>query len=111
MDLATGKEIILEIVRSMQANLEPLLFSTIAPARYYVYLHPGDHQRLEGVMPLIVDQAEDRGVRTDAEAERQHRDKDEPGALAQHAEGVSNILEERVHGDTLPFRAPPGVTL
>ena len=57
MDLATGKEIILEIVRSMQANLEPLLFSTIAPARYYVYLHPSDHQRLEGVMPLIVDQA------------------------------------------------------
>jgi len=57
MDLATGKEIILEIVRSMQANLEPLLFSTIAPARYYVYLHPGDYQRLEGVIPLIVDQA------------------------------------------------------
>jgi hypothetical protein len=57
MDLATGKEIILEIVRSMQANLEPLLFSTIAPARYYVYLHPSDHERLEGVIPLIVDQA------------------------------------------------------
>jgi FHA domain len=57
MDLATGKEIILEIVRSMQANLEPLLFSTIAPARYYVYLHPSDYKRLEGVIPLIVDQA------------------------------------------------------
>jgi len=57
MDLATGKEIILEIVRSMQANLEPLLFSTIAPARYYVYLHPSDHERLEGVIPLIVNQA------------------------------------------------------
>jgi hypothetical protein len=55
--LATGRAIILEIVRSMEANLEPLLFSTIAPARYYVYLHPGDYERLEGIVPLIVDQA------------------------------------------------------
>lgn len=55
--LATGKEIILEIVRAMRANLEPLLFSTVAPTRFYVYLHPGDHQRLEGIFPLLLDQA------------------------------------------------------
>jgi hypothetical protein len=34
-----------------------LLFSTIAPARFYVYLHPDDHKRLEGIFPLIVEQA------------------------------------------------------
>jgi hypothetical protein len=54
---ATGKDVILEIVRAMRSNLEPLLFSTVAPNRFYVYLHPADHQRLEGIVPLIVDQA------------------------------------------------------
>jgi pSer/pThr/pTyr-binding forkhead associated (FHA) protein len=55
--LATGKEIILEIVRAMRANLEPLLFSTVAPTRFFVYLHPADHQRLEGIFPLLADEA------------------------------------------------------
>ena len=55
--LATGKEIILEIVRAMRANLEPLLFSTIAPNRFFVYLHPTDHERLEGIFPLLAEQA------------------------------------------------------
>jgi pSer/pThr/pTyr-binding forkhead associated (FHA) protein len=55
--LATGKDIILEIVRAMRGNVEPLLFSTVAPTRFFVYLHPADHQRLEGIFPLLVDQA------------------------------------------------------
>jgi hypothetical protein len=65
--LATGKEIILEIVRAMRGNLEPLLFSTVAPTRFYVYLHPTDYQRLEGILPLLQDQARralDEEVRT-----------------------------------------------
>jgi hypothetical protein len=55
--VATGKDIILEIVRSMRANVEPLLYSTLAPARFFVYLHPDDHARLEGIFPLVADQA------------------------------------------------------
>lgn len=55
--LATGKAVILEIVRAMRANLEPLLFSTVAPARYYIYLHPADFERLEGIVPVLVEQA------------------------------------------------------
>jgi len=55
--LATGRDIILEIVRAMLGNVEPLLFSTVAPTRFFVYLHPADHQRLEGIFPLLVDQA------------------------------------------------------
>jgi hypothetical protein len=55
--LATGKAVILEIVRAMRTNLEPLLFTTVAPTRFFVYLHPADHQRLEGIIPLIVEQA------------------------------------------------------
>jgi hypothetical protein len=55
--LATGRDIILEIVRAMRGNVEPLLFSTVAPTRYCVYLHPSDYERLEGIFPLIADQA------------------------------------------------------
>jgi pSer/pThr/pTyr-binding forkhead associated (FHA) protein len=55
--LATGKDIILEIVRAMRGNVEPLLYSTVAPTRFFVYLHPADHHRLEGIFPLLVDQA------------------------------------------------------
>jgi hypothetical protein len=55
--LATGKAIILEIVRAMRTNVEPLLFTTVAPTHFFVYLHPSDHQRLEGIVPIIVAQA------------------------------------------------------
>jgi hypothetical protein len=55
--LATGKDVILEIVRAMRSNMEPLLFTTVAPARFFVYLHPSDYQRLEGIVPAIVSEA------------------------------------------------------
>jgi hypothetical protein len=41
------------VIDSMRANLERLKFSTLAPSRYVVYLHPSEHQRLEGILPLI----------------------------------------------------------
>ena len=40
---ATAREIILEIVRNMREGLEPLHYSTLAPAIYHVYLHPRRH--------------------------------------------------------------------
>ena len=55
--LATGKAIILEIVRCLTANLEPLLYSTVAPARYFVYLHQSDYDRLEGLLPRLASEA------------------------------------------------------
>jgi hypothetical protein len=55
--LATGRAIILELVRAMRTNVEPLLFTTVAPARFFVYLHPSDHQRLGGIFPMITAQA------------------------------------------------------
>jgi hypothetical protein len=55
--LATGRDIILEVVRAMRGNVEPLLFSTVAPTRFCVYLHPSDFERLEGIFPLIAEQA------------------------------------------------------
>ena len=53
----TAREIILEIVRNMREGLEPLHYSTLAPAVYHVYLHPGDMERLRGIVPRIVDEA------------------------------------------------------
>jgi hypothetical protein len=53
----TAREIILEIVRNMREGLEPLHYSTLAPAVYHVYLHPGDMERLRGIAPRIVDEA------------------------------------------------------
>jgi hypothetical protein len=57
VSVATGKAIILEIARCLSANVEPLLYSTIAPARYFVYLHPSDFERLEGVFPRLTVEA------------------------------------------------------
>ncbi|HWC97638.1 MAG TPA: FhaA domain-containing protein [Candidatus Sulfopaludibacter sp.] len=54
---ATAREIILEIVRNMREGLEPLHYSTLAPAIYHVYLHPDDMERVRGIAPRIVEEA------------------------------------------------------
>jgi hypothetical protein len=54
---ATAREIILEIVRNMKEGMEPLHYSTLAPAVYHVYLHPADMDRLRGILPRVVDEA------------------------------------------------------
>jgi len=53
----TAREIILEILRNMREGLEPLHYSTLAPAVYNVYLHPDDLDRLRGILPKILDEA------------------------------------------------------
>src|ERR1700744_3666294 len=54
---ATARDIIREILRNMQEGLEPLHYSTLPPAIYHVYLHPGDMERLRGILPRIVTEA------------------------------------------------------
>jgi len=54
---ATAREIILEIVRNMREGLEPLHYSTLAPAIYHVYLQSDDMERLRGIVPRIVEEA------------------------------------------------------
>jgi hypothetical protein len=54
---ATARDIIQELVRNMREGLEPLQYSVLAPAIYHVYLHPGDLERLRGLVPRIVDEA------------------------------------------------------
>ena len=54
---ATARDVILEIVRNMKEGLEPLHYSTLAPAVYHVYLHPDDMERLSAIVPRIVEEA------------------------------------------------------
>jgi hypothetical protein len=48
--------VIRAVVDNMRRNLEPLHYSTLAPSRYTVYLHPREHARLEGIMPILEEQ-------------------------------------------------------
>jgi hypothetical protein len=54
---ATARDIIHEILRNMREGLEPLHYSTLPPAIYHVYLHPGDMERLRGIIPRITAEA------------------------------------------------------
>jgi len=67
---ATAREIILEIVRNMREGLEPLHYSTLPPAIFHVYLHPGDVERLRPILPRIIEEAR-RAL--DAELETMNR--------------------------------------
>jgi hypothetical protein len=49
----------------------------------------------QGAQERQVDEAEDRGVRPDAEGERQHHDRGKAGRLGEQAEGVAQV----VHGE------------
>ena len=67
---ATARDVILEIVRNMREGLEPLHYSTLAPAVYHVYLHPDDMDRLRPILPRIAAEAQ-RAL--DAEVESLNR--------------------------------------
>jgi len=54
---AVGRDIILAILDNMREASEPLLYSTVVPSLYDVYLHPDDHDRLAGIFPQIREQA------------------------------------------------------
>src|SRR5262245_37905313 len=51
-----ARDVIQAILENMRENLEPLKYSTIAPSRYLVYLHPADYARLEGIIPIVREQ-------------------------------------------------------
>ena len=40
----------------MRRNLEPLKYTTLAPSRYVVYLHPDEFARFEGILPVLQEQ-------------------------------------------------------
>src|SRR4029453_13821775 len=48
-----ARDVIDAVVDNMKQNLEPLKYSTLAPSRYMVYLHPNEYARLEGIIPIL----------------------------------------------------------
>ncbi len=57
MEKASGKDIILAILDNMDESCEPLLYKTLVPSRYDVYLHCDDYSRLSSVLSRIHDEA------------------------------------------------------
>jgi hypothetical protein len=51
-----ARDIIEAVVDNMRRNLEPLKYSTLAPSRYVVYLHPDEFSRLDGIIPILQEQ-------------------------------------------------------
>jgi hypothetical protein len=51
-----ARDIIDAVVENMRKNLEPLKYSTLAPSRYVVYLHPDEYARLDGIIPILQEQ-------------------------------------------------------
>src|SRR5512141_256110 len=51
-----ARDVIAAVVDNMRRNLEPLRYSTLAPSRYLVYLHPAEYARLEGIIPILQQQ-------------------------------------------------------
>lgn len=48
-----ARDVIEAVLENMRNNLEPLRYSTLVPSRYLVYLHPAEHARLEGILPIL----------------------------------------------------------
>jgi len=51
-----ARDLIDAVLDNMRQNLEPLKYSTLAPAQYVVYLHPEEFARLEGILPVLQEQ-------------------------------------------------------
>jgi hypothetical protein len=51
-----ARDLIDAVLANMRQNLEPLKYSMLAPSRYVVYLHPREYERLEGVVPILVEE-------------------------------------------------------
>jgi hypothetical protein len=49
-------DLIEAVLENMRMNLEPLKYSTLAPSRYVVYLHPDEFARIEPIIPVLREQ-------------------------------------------------------
>lgn len=51
-----ARDLIDAVVDNMRHNLEPLKYSTLAPSRFIVCLHPAEFARIEEIVPLLREQ-------------------------------------------------------
>lgn len=48
-----ARDIIDAVVANMRVGREPLKYSTLAPSRFTVYLHPSEFARLQDILPIL----------------------------------------------------------
>src|SRR3954468_4954552 len=51
-----ARDLIEAVVENMRKNLEPLKYSTLAPSRFTVYVHPTEYARTEEIIPILEEQ-------------------------------------------------------
>jgi hypothetical protein len=88
-----ARDLIHAVVENMRRNLEPLKYSTLAPSRYVVYLHPAEFSRLEEIVPVLRDET--------ARALNEELQKQNAGTLTRR-------VLERVTGPAPPVQNPAG---
>ena len=54
----SGRTIVLELQREMEARLYPLMYRTLPPGVYHVYLHPDDFRQVQPISAAIIADAE-----------------------------------------------------
>lgn len=54
----TGRAIVQELQRELESRLYPLMYKTLAPGIYHVYLHPDDYGQIQAIAPAIVADAQ-----------------------------------------------------
>jgi hypothetical protein len=86
----SGRTIVLELQREMEARLYPLMYRTLAPSVFHVYLHPDDYRDVQPIAPAIVADAQ-QGLNSRV---------DELNARARWARLLS--------GKQAPIEVPPG---
>jgi len=86
----SGRTIVLELQREMEARLYPLMYRTLAPGVFHVYLHPDDYKEVHPIAAAIVADAQ-QGLNSRV---------DELNARARWTRMVS--------GKQAPIEVPPG---
>ena len=56
----SGARIVEELVAEMESKLYPIVYRTVPPQEFHVYVHPDDYREIEAVVPLIVTDAQRR---------------------------------------------------
>lgn len=88
-----ARDVIDAVLENLRRNLEPLKYSTLAPSRYLVYLHPAEYARLEGIIVILQEQT----IRALSE---EIASRNRPSILRQYA--------QRILGDRSPRVENPG---
>jgi len=92
----TGLSIWNAMRQELTLNLYPLPFTTLPPAIFYVYLHPDDFDRIEGIVPRLV-------------AELQQALSDEVGKINQGRAKSGGVLSRLIaREEAPPIEVPPG---